>query len=88
MTHRCRTGVSCRAATTPLWQLNKNYRIDVLVENSIIVEIKSISDIYPIDEAQLVSYMKLAGIKLGYLINFNEVLLKDGIRRRVNNYFR
>lgn len=69
-------------------QLNKNYRIDVLVENSIIVEIKSISDIYPIDEAQLVSYMKLAGIKLGYLINFNEVLLKDGIRRRVNNYFR
>ena len=69
-------------------ELNKNFRIDILVENVIIIEVKSISDIYPIDEAQLVSYMKLANIKLGYLINFNEVLLRNGIRRRVNNYFK
>jgi GxxExxY protein len=67
--------------------LNKNFRIDVLVENVIVVEIKSVYDIYPIDEAQLVSYMRLSDIKLGYLLNFNVVLLKDGIRRKVNNYF-
>lgn len=66
----------------------KYFRIDLLVENSIIVELKSISDIYPIDEAQLVSYMKLADIRLGYLLNFNTILLRDGIRRKANNYFR
>ena len=67
---------------------DKFFRIDILVENIIAIELKSIYQIYPIDEAQLVSYMKLAQLKLGYLINFNEVLLKDGIRRKVNNYFR
>jgi GxxExxY protein len=67
--------------------LNKNFRIDVLVENIIAVEIKSVYDIYPIDEAQLVSYMRLSDIKLGFLLNFNVVLLKDGIKRKVNNYF-
>ena len=69
-------------------QLNKNFRIDILIENVIIIEVKSISDIYPVDEAQLVSYMKLAKIKLGYLINFNEAMLRDGIRRKVNDYFK
>jgi GxxExxY protein len=67
--------------------LNKNFRVDVLVENVIMVELKSVYDIYPIDEAQLVSYMRLSDIKLGYLLNFNVVLLKDGIKRKVNNYF-
>ena len=66
---------------------NKNFRVDVLVEDMIIVELKSATDIYPIDESQLVSYLKLAKMKLGYLINFNEVLLKNGIRRRLYNYF-
>lgn len=68
-------------------KLDKTFRIDVLVEGGILVEIKSIYDIYPIDVAQLVSYMKLANIKLGYLLNFNSVLLKDGIRRKVFGYF-
>ena len=68
-------------------KLDKNFRVDILVENAIIVELKSSDCLYAIDEAQLVSYMKLARIKLGYLINFNEVLLKDGIKRKVNNYF-
>ena len=68
-------------------KLNKNFRIDILVENIIAVELKSVYEIYPIDEVQLVSYLKLANLKLGYLINFNEVLLKDGIRRKVNNFF-
>ncbi len=69
-------------------KLDKYFRIDLLVENVIIVEIKSVHDIYPIDEAQLVSYMRLSDIKLGYLFNFNTVLLKDGIKRKVNNYFK
>ncbi len=68
-------------------KLDKHFRIDMLVEDIIVVEIKSVYDIYPIDEAQLVSYMKLANKKLGYLLNFNVVLLKDGIRRKVHNYF-
>ncbi len=67
--------------------LNKTFRIDVLVEETIIVELKSVYQLCPIDEAQLVSYLKLANLRLGYLINFNEVLLKDGIRRKANNYF-
>ncbi len=67
--------------------LNKNFRVDVLVENFIMVELKSVYEIYPIDEAQLFSYMRLSDIKLGYLLNFNVVLLKDGIKRKVNNYF-
>ena len=68
-------------------KLNKNFRIDVLVEDVIIIEIKSAIDLYAVDEAQLVSYMKLADKHLGYLLNFNVALLKDGIRRKVNKYF-
>jgi GxxExxY protein len=69
-------------------KLDKNFRIDILVEDVIIIEIKSVYDIYPIDEAQLVSYMRLADIRLGYILNFNVILLKDGVRRKVNNYFK
>ena len=68
-------------------KLNKNFRIDILVEDAIILEIKSAIDLYSVDEAQLVSYMKLADKHLGYLLNFNVALLKDGIRRKVNKYF-
>ena len=68
-------------------KLNKNFRIDILVEDAIILEIKSAIDIYTVDEAQLVSYMKLADKRLGYLLNFNVALLKEGIKRKVNNYY-
>ena len=68
-------------------KLNRAFRIDVLVENAILVEVKSVSGIAAIDETQLVSYLRLANMRLGYLINFNEILLKDGIRRKVNNFF-
>ena len=60
------------------------YRIDILVESEIVIELKAIEAIAPVHEAQLVSYLKLANRRLGYLINFNVVHLKDGIRRRVN----
>ena len=68
-------------------KLNKNFRIDILVEDAIILEIKSAIDLYSVDEAQLVSYMKLADKHLGYLLNFNVALLKEGIKRKVNNYY-
>lgn len=65
-------------------RLNKEFIIDILVEDSVILELKSIEVILPVHEAQLVTYLKLADKRLGLLINFNVVLLKDGIRRRIN----
>jgi len=65
-----------------LW-LGCGYRIDVLVEGQIILELKSVEKLLPIHEAQLLTYMKLARVKIGLLINFNESLLAKGIKRRV-----
>lgn len=65
-------------------QLDKEFVLDLLVEDEIILELKSIEVILPVHEAQLVTYLKLSGKKLGLLINFNVALLKDGIRRRIN----
>lgn len=56
------------------------YRIDLLVENQIILELKSVEKLKGIHEAQLITYMKLAGIKHGFLINFNVKLLKEGLK--------
>jgi GxxExxY protein len=64
--------------------LNKEFIIDQLVENEIILELKSIEGVLPIHEAQLVTYLKLSDKKLGLLINFNVPVLKEGIRRRIN----
>jgi GxxExxY protein len=65
-------------------KLDKSFRLDMLINNSVILELKSIETILPIHEAQLVSYLKLSGIKLGLLINFNSKYLKDGVKRRIN----
>jgi GxxExxY protein len=67
--------------------LNKEFCIDILVENSIVIELKAVEVLLPVHEVQLLTYMKLADIKLGYLINFNVPLIKQGIKRKVNNYF-
>ena len=64
-------------------KLDCSYKIDILVENSIIVELKSVDTILPVHEAQLLTYMKLSGVKTGLLINFNVSRLKDGIKRFV-----
>jgi GxxExxY protein len=64
-------------------KLNAGYRIDLLIEDKIIIEIKSCEAIAPIHEAQLLTYLKLADKKLGLLINFNIKDLKQGIMRRV-----
>ena len=58
--------------------------MDLLVEDSVIVELKAVNKITPVHEAQLLSYLKLSGKRLGLLINFNVTLLKDGITRRIN----
>jgi GxxExxY protein len=63
--------------------LDCGYRLDLVVEKRIIVEIKAINAIKPIHEAQLLTYLKLAGLNIGLLINFNVPLLKDGIKRLV-----
>jgi GxxExxY protein len=60
------------------------YRIDLLVAESVIVELKSVDEIAPIHKAQLLSYLKLSGKKVGLLINFNVELLKHGITRMAN----
>lgn len=65
-------------------QLDKDFVLDLLVEDEIILELKSVEILLPVHEAQLVTYLKLSGKKLGLLINFNVVLLKEGIRRRIN----
>ena len=63
--------------------LDVGYRIDMVVEGLVVVEIKSVDAVAPIHEAQLMSYMKLSGRSLGLLINFNVLHLKNGIKRRV-----
>lgn len=62
-------------------KLDLGYRIDILVEDKIIIEVKSSEALNPIHQAQLMTYLKLSGCRLGFLINFNVVLLKEGIRR-------
>jgi GxxExxY protein len=65
-------------------RIDVGYRLDLLVEDAVIVELKSVSEIAPIHKAQLLSYLKLSGKKLGLLINFNVIHLKEGIVRMVN----
>jgi GxxExxY protein len=60
------------------------YRLDILVSKKVIVELKAVENILPVHEAQLLSYLRLTGLKLGLLINFHVPVLKTGIRRVVN----
>jgi len=66
--------------------LEKEFIIDLLVENSIIIELKAVENLLPVHEVQLVTYLKLADKKLGFLINFNVSLIKIGIHRKINGY--
>jgi GxxExxY protein len=66
--------------------LDCGYRLDFLVEDKVVVEVKTVDRIEPIHEAQLISYLKLSGCKVGLLINFRVNTLKHGIRRFVNDY--
>lgn len=64
-------------------QIDLGYRIDLLVEGMAVVELKAVAHLEPVHEAQILSYLKLSGYRVGWLINFNVSLLKDGIRRFV-----
>ena len=64
-------------------KLDCGYRADLVVDETVLVEIKAIDSLLPIHDAQLLSYLKLGGWKIGLLVNFNVELLKHGIRRRV-----
>ncbi len=64
-------------------EIDFGYRLDLLVENSVIVEIKSVEALIPVHAAQILTYMRFSGIHIGLLINFNVTILKNGIRRFV-----
>ncbi|BAX79799.1 GxxExxY protein [Labilibaculum antarcticum] len=67
--------------------LGKDFIIDLLVEDEVIIELKALEILLPVHEVQLVTYLKLADKKLGFLINFNVPLIKQGIKRKVNQYY-
>jgi GxxExxY protein len=67
-------------------QLDCGYRLDFLVEDRVVVEVKAVNKLEPIHEAQIISYLKLSGCKAGLLINFKVKILKQGIRRFVNEF--
>ncbi len=64
-------------------RLDAGYRLDLVVDGSVIIEVKSLDVLAPIQDAQVLTYLKLSGIRLGLLINFNVVLLKQGLKRLV-----
>jgi len=65
-------------------KLDCGYRLDFLVENEVVVELKAVTQLEKIHEAQLLTYLRMTGKKLGLLLNFNVLLMKDGIKRIVN----
>jgi GxxExxY protein len=65
-------------------KMDIGFRSDIIVENKVVIEIKSVEAVAPVYQKQLLTYLKLTGIKLGLLINFNEALIKNGIQRIVN----
>ncbi len=66
-------------------RLDVGYRLDMLVEGAVLIENKAVETLLPIHEAQLLTYLRLRNCRLGYLINWNVPLIKDGIKRMVNN---
>jgi len=80
--------VERQKAIPVIWNNTKleiGFRTDLIVENKVIVELKSVEELVPVHYKQLLTYLKLTNLKLGLLINFNENLIKDGIRRVVND---
>ena len=90
LAHELRTRGYSVASEVPLpvvyegHKLEVGYRIDLVVEHRVVVEVKSVDSMHPIHEAQLLSYMRLSGIRVGLLINFNVLCLRNGIKRMVD----
>lgn len=84
-------GVACeRQVALPLCYegciLDCGYRLDLLVEDALVLELKSVAALLPIHEAQLMTYLRISGKKIGLLMNFNVLMLKDGLRRKVHGF--
>jgi len=82
-----RLNVERQKAIPLTWKDKKmeiGFRADLIVENKVIIELKSVETIAPVHPKQLLTYLRITGLKLGLLINFNERLIKDGIKRIVN----
>ena len=80
--------VERQKAIPVIWKDRKmeiGFRADLVIENKVIIELKSVEIIAPVHPKQLLTYLRITGLKLGLLINFNEKLIKDGIKRIVNN---
>jgi GxxExxY protein len=67
-------------------RLDCGYRMDLVVEETVVVELKTVDKLLPIHDAQLLTYLKLSGLTIGLLLNFHEVLLKKGLKRIVHNF--
>jgi len=85
-----KTNLQCeRQVAVPLVyediKLEVGFRADLIVDRKVIIELKSVETILPVHKKQLLTYLKLTGLKLGLLVNFNEALLKDGITRIANH---
>lgn len=80
--------VARQTAIPVIWneiKLDQGFRADLIVENKVIIEIKSVEHVLPVHQKQLLTYLRLTDKKLGLLINFNDSLIKDGIQRIANN---
>lgn len=83
---KCGHGVMAQVPMPVVYEdvrLDAGYRIDLIVDGDVIVEVKSVEALAPVHEAQVLTYLKLSGRRLGYLINFNVALLKQGIKRLI-----
>ncbi|MEO5641973.1 MAG: GxxExxY protein [Bacteroidia bacterium] len=69
------------------YRLDKRFEVDILIEREIVLELKAVLLMHPVFEFQLLSHLKLADKRLGFLLNFNVPLMKDGIKRKVNDFF-
>ena len=79
--------ISRQQAIPIIWKevkMDQGFRADLIVESKVLIEIKSVEAIAPVHQKQVLSYLKLTGLKLGLLVNFNEALIKNGITRIVN----
>jgi GxxExxY protein len=65
-------------------RLDEGFRADLIIDRRVIVELKSVESVHPVHKKQVLTYLKLTGLRLGYLLNFGEALMKDGIKRIIN----
>jgi GxxExxY protein len=86
---KCSLGVKRQVSLPVVYDgvmLDVGYKLDLLVDDSVVLELKAVEKLLPIHTAQLLSYLKLGGYRVGYLLNFNVVSMRDGIKRVVNGY--